>query len=338
MSQFRKEYLEQPLALKNTLENFLISNFRDNANIMKSISNKNISNILITGMGSSFYAGYFLANYLNSNQIPAYVVEATDLAYFGNSQIRNDTLVVAISRGGESDEIKEALKYVNKDNFVLAITEEDQGYLASHSNGTFYTYGGDEIAPTTKSFLCTLGVSLLFADWLIDGRILKEKSEKLLAIPNLVESILDDEDKIFNLTNKFKIKSKVNVLGRGLSYAIARQSGLIFKEEAGIAAEGLSTNDFQHGHIFALSDEHLIVMLSNSGLIGDLDDKLILKLKDKKGDLLLISDYLPPNHKISHYLIPSVEKHLSPMLQIIAIEIMLENLKPNGKSNYLDNQ
>lgn len=336
MSQFKKEYLEIPNVLRKTINNFYSSDNEKNIKTLNTILNKKFTNILFSGMGSSYYAGRYISSYLNSLGYFSNVIESTDLAYFNKNHINDNTLIVMISRSGESKEVVQAINKINKQNYILGVTEESDGFLAKNSNSNFYIYGGEELAPTTKSYFCTLGVLLLLGYWLTEGEIDNERKNKLFVVADIVEELLNNERKISNITSTLKHIKNINITGRGPSLSVALQAGLVFKEEAGLPAEGFSTNDFEHGHNYALSRDHLLIILSNKGLIGELDKEFIKTLKNEPNKNILISDYeILETSNIQNILIPSVEEHLIPMLQMIILNIIIEQLKFGGKSNYL---
>ena len=106
MVQFFQEIQEQPQALLQT------------ANFYKSVEGKSVlsqiselwcsgkyRNILLTGMGSSYFIANATASLLNSYKIPAYALNAGELLHYQISLISPESLIICISQSGESYEV-----------------------------------------------------------------------------------------------------------------------------------------------------------------------------------------------------------------------------------------
>lgn len=98
MVQFFQEIQEQPQALLQT------------ANFYKSVEGKSVlsqiselwcsgkyRNILLTGMGSSYFIANATASLLNSYKIPAYALNAGELLHYQISLISPESLIICIS-------------------------------------------------------------------------------------------------------------------------------------------------------------------------------------------------------------------------------------------------
>lgn len=340
ISQFRKEFNEQGRSLQFTLNNFISDGFKDFKAIEGLIEKNNISNVIITGMGSSYYASFVMSNLLNLNGFASFVIETTDLAYYGLDLIKSDTLVITVSKSGESNEIIDFINKINNKKNLIGITDEIESTLGTNSNIILRTYAGSEEAPTSKSFICTIGLQLALAYYLIK-RDFNNQINELLKLCDLLDNlIIENEQKINNLKEFVGELNYINILGRGPSLAVALQCSLVFKEEAKVFAEGMSSNAFLHGADLLVDKNYLSIVLSPEGLTSHLDDDLIKHITGKNGKVIVVTnrERLYKDDRVFEINIPNIDEHKSTLLQYVPLEMIIDKLNPLGFSNYLNNK
>ena len=110
MSQFLAELMEQPDVLRATLDRCLASGAHCLFQVKRTMQEKKLARLVFSGMGSSYFAPLVVASYLNEHKIPTHVIEAAELAYYGTDVITPDTLLVAVSRSGETIEVRKMLE------------------------------------------------------------------------------------------------------------------------------------------------------------------------------------------------------------------------------------
>ena len=116
MVQFFQEIQEQPQALLQT------------ANFYKSVEGKSVlsqiselwcsgkyRNILLTGMGSSYFIANATASLLNSYKIPAYALNAGELLHYQISLISLEALIICISQSEKSYEVIKLIKKIQRE-------------------------------------------------------------------------------------------------------------------------------------------------------------------------------------------------------------------------------
>ena len=126
-----------------------------------------------------------------------------------------------------------------------------------------YTHAGPEIGvASTKAF--TTQLVALYLMTLYIGQTLKRISKKdrlamiqeLLRIPHDIEKVLEAEDRIQAIAQKYFQAQDFLFLGRGIHYPIALEGALKLKEISYIHAEGYPAGEMKHGPI-ALIDEKM---------------------------------------------------------------------------------
>ena len=98
---------------------------------------KNGRPVIITGMGGSHSAGMLLQYGLIERNIPAFVIESSELLYHQRPLLANNPLIVMISQSGESREVVRLLAELTTrkiDCAVIGITNTPNSTLATHRN------------------------------------------------------------------------------------------------------------------------------------------------------------------------------------------------------------
>ena len=199
---------------------------------------KKVSRIWYVACGSAYHAG-LCAQYVMEDlaEIPVRTELASEFRY-RKMGLASDDLVVVISQSGETADTLAALRKAKEAGVkTLAIVNVVGSSIAREADYVLYTLAGPEIAvATTKAYSCQLvaGDLLAIAFAQVLGRIGDEQVQTLLsdlvAIPDKVEKIIEDKERIQWFASKFAHASDAFVIGRGLDYAIAMEGSLKMKE------------------------------------------------------------------------------------------------------------
>ncbi|MEM6517066.1 MAG: KpsF/GutQ family sugar-phosphate isomerase [Bacteroidota bacterium] len=113
--------------------------------------------VIITGIGKSAIIANKIVATLNSTGTPAVFMHAADAIHGDLGLILKDDVVICISKSGNTPEIKVLVPLIkNANNKMIAITGNDQSFLAKHSDYLLNTYVEKEacpnnLAPTTST-------------------------------------------------------------------------------------------------------------------------------------------------------------------------------------------
>ena len=193
--------------------------------------------------------------------IPVEVEYASEFRY-RDPVIDQGTLVFAISQSGETADTLAAMKETKRKGArVLGIVNVVGSTVARESDGGTYIHAGPEIGvASTKAFTGQLTVLAILA--LQFGR-LKNMSfstgqklvKELKAIPQKIESILEQNETIKRLAQTYTQYKNFFFLGRGANYPIALEGALKLKEVSYLHAEAYPMAELKHGPI-ALIDQN----------------------------------------------------------------------------------
>ena len=138
--------------------------------------------------------------------------------------------------------------------------------IAREADSVFYTLAGPEIAvATTKAYstqlVATYALAIQFAK--VREEISEERYVELIreikTLPEKIEKILKDKERIQWFASKQVNAHDVFFVGRGIDYAICMEGSLKMKEISYIHSEAYAAGELKHGTISLIEDDILVV-------------------------------------------------------------------------------
>ncbi|MFH1790412.1 MAG: SIS domain-containing protein, partial [Candidatus Omnitrophota bacterium] len=168
--------------------------------------------------------------------------------------------------------------------------------ITRETNGVIYTRTGPEIGvASTKAFTSQLVVLVLLALYLgrarraLAGKPAMEILNSLHKIPDLIEKVLQMNDRIAVCAEKFFKKTDFLYLGRHVNYPIALEGALKLKEISYIHAEGYAAGEMKHGPI-ALIDEQLpVIVIATESSVHEKILSNIEEIKARRGIIIALA-------------------------------------------------
>ncbi|MBR6472787.1 MAG: glutamine--fructose-6-phosphate transaminase (isomerizing), partial [Firmicutes bacterium] len=200
-----KEIHEQPKAVRDTLNSAL----KDGNICFKDLNlsdeeMKDISQIYIAACGSAYHVAV-AAQYVIEDlaDIPVRVELASEFRYRSMPYSEN-SLVIVISQSGETADTLAALRKAKERGLrTLAIVNVLGSSIAREADSVIYTLAGPEISvATTKAYSAQLIACYLLAIKLaltkarLDATKASELIEELCTLPDKIEKILQDKERI----------------------------------------------------------------------------------------------------------------------------------------------
>ena len=331
-----KEIFEQPEALRNTLRGRLLMD-EGTAKLggvtLLEEELKQIENITISACGTSWHAG-LIGEYMIEDlvRIPVEVEYASEFRY-RSPVVSDKTLMIVISQSGETADTRAAMHEArSRGARVMGIVNVVGSTIARETDFGMYLHAGPEIGvASTKAFTSQVVALMLFTLLLgrVRGTISVEKGreivEALNALPGQVERVLEQNDAIRELAERYIGASNFLYLGRGYNFPTALEGALKLKEISYIHAEGLPAAEMKHGPI-ALIDENMPVVvvapndavyqkvLSNMQEVKARSGNIIAIVTEGNGDLSKLV-----HHKIE---VPRTIDMLTPVLTTIPLQLL----------------
>ena len=295
MNKFLTEIHEQPQALKKTVawtgsEQGEEAMLQIRAAWMSGAYDK----VVLTGMGSSFFLSYAAALLLSSAVIPAFAVNAGEMLHFQRQLLTEKTLLVAISQSGESYEVVELLKEIMGQAarpLVVGITNEADSTLAKEADYALLCQAGKEDMTSTKTFITSYWIVWQLVEVLKGQTPVAAVGDELATE---IQRLLDDASAVVPKAVAFLHNHTfVQLIGRGVDWATASQTALMFMEATKTPASALLGGEFRHGPL-EMVNEHLAVVIyahSQSGVYAQ-SVKLAEDVLRFGGKVVWVSDKL----------------------------------------------
>jgi glucosamine--fructose-6-phosphate aminotransferase (isomerizing) len=331
-----KEINEQPRAINDTFRGRISANFDDVrlGGLLKEMPRiLEAKRIIIIGCGTSWHAG-LVGEYLIESlaRIPVEVEYGSEFRY-RNPVITKDDVVIAISQSGETADTLAAINLAKEAGaLVIGVCNVIGASIPRETDAGVYTHAGPEIGvASTKAFTAQVTVLTMFALMLgyRKGNLAEEKYKQLIkelvGIPEKIEEVLQSNDYIKELAQKFSHVHNALYLGRGYLFPVALEGALKLKEISYIHAEGYPAAEMKHGPI-ALIDENMPVFVlairdsSYEKIVSNIQE-----VKSRKGKVIaLVTKGDMVIRKIADYVIevPEVIEELAPLLTVVPLQLL----------------
>ncbi len=237
-----KEIEEQPESSERLISSFLSVQKPKLKEFSELI--RKCKKVVFLACGTSYHAGLIGSYLLTKLGFDARAVIASEFENF--LHVDSDTLVIAISQSGETMDVVSVLKDIKLKNAkIAAIVNVPYSTVQRLSDCHLETLAGQEICvAATKTFTNQLIAIFAIAKELGLGSIMLEKiPEKILG------TIKGNKEKAKSLAEKIYKKKDIFVLGKAVSYPVAREIALKLKEIPYVHAEGMMAGELKHGTI-----------------------------------------------------------------------------------------
>ncbi len=283
-----KEIFEQPYGIRETMRGRItngIFNFDEFG--LDDDKIKNLKKIQIIACGTSYHSALTGKLVIEKwAKIPVEVDIGSEYRY-RSPLIDANSLFIAITQSGETIDTLAAVKEARKKGAkVIAITNVVGSTISRESDSVIYTHAGPEIGVcATKTFtaqiivMYLIGLYLAKRKKLLSEETLKKFINELEIMPNKVQQILNNADKIKKIADYSYRHTCFLFLGRIYGFPMALEGALKLKEISYIHAEGYAAGEMKHGPI-ALTDTKTIVV----GVIPKdfVYDKMLSNLQEVK--------------------------------------------------------
>jgi glucosamine--fructose-6-phosphate aminotransferase (isomerizing) len=313
MNSYRCDILAQPAALHTTISALAQTIFP--AEIRDGLREGRWRKILLTGMGSSFFALIPLFNRLAAAGYPVWLLETSELIY-SPAWLNSSALIIAASQSGASGEMVHLLEKVTPEIFLIGLTNTVGSPLDRGSAYSLITQAGLESTVSCKTYVTALAAQCWLGDQLCDG---PQEFPGLVDLPDQVDAYLArSSEHIDQLANLLDGIHQMYLAGRGISISSAGTGGLILKESVHIAAEGMSSAGFRHGPIEMVGPETFILIFAGAGETVSLNRRLYQEITRLGGRAALVDT----NGGMGLFDLPSCAPQVLPVLEILPVQMM----------------
>ena len=328
-----KEIYEQPKAVLDTIS----PRIKDDRIVIDELNMteediKNLKRIYIIGCGSAYHVGVTGKYVIEKlTRIPVEVDLASEFRY-RNPILEENSMVIIISQSGETADSLAALRKAQELGVkVLGVVNVVGSTIAREADNVLYTWAGPEISvATTKAYSTQLAalylLAVMFGD--IKGTISTEEYAELLkelrSLPDKIQEILGDKERLQWFASKYANAQDVFFLGRGVDYATSLEGSLKLKEISYIHSEAYAAGELKHGTISLIEDGVLTVAVVTQ---PDLYEKMIsniVEVRTRGGYIFTLTNkgncVMEDTSDFTVY-IPKTHPCFAPSLSVIPLQL-----------------
>ena len=329
-----KEIHEQPKAIADTLNSVLKDGKLDLSAVELSDEEiKKISQIYIVACGSAYHVGV-VAQYVMEDlaKIPVRVELASEFRY-RKPLLDPDGLVIVISQSGETADSLAALRLAkDKGLRTLGIVNVVGSSIAREADNVFYTLAGPEISvATTKAYSTQLIAAYCLAIQFarvrgeITDDVYSTYLEELKTIPDKIEKILEDKERIQWFAAKVANSKDIFFIGRGIDYAVSLEGSLKLKEISYIHSEAYAAGELKHGTISLIEDNILVIGVLTQSELYEKTISNMVECKSRGAYLMGLTTYgkyeVEDTVEFTVY-IPKVDEHFAASLAVVPLQLL----------------
>ncbi len=329
-----KEIHEQPGAVADTLHAYVKEGKIDftEAGLTEEML-KGLERIYIVACGSAYHVGMVGKYVIEGVAETAVEVELASEFRYRNPRLVKNSLVIIISQSGETADSLAALRLA-KDMGVptLGIINVLGSSIAREADFVLYTYAGPEISvATTKAYSTQLIVVYLLAMQcaMAKARLEEVKYNGMLqdleAIPDKMQRVLDDKERIQWFASKYANARDVFFIGRGIDYAISLEGSLKLKEISYIHSEAYAAGELKHGTISLVEDGILVIGVLTQNELFEKTLSNMVEVKSRGAYLMGVTTYgnynIEDTANFSVY-IPKTNPYFATSLAIVPLQLL----------------
>ncbi|MDE5986111.1 MAG: glutamine--fructose-6-phosphate transaminase (isomerizing) [Prevotella sp.] len=335
-----KEIFDQPNVLKDCMRGRLIESPYSNQPevLLSAVKNHRrellqAKRIVIVSCGTSWHAGLIGKQLIEHFcRVPVEVAYASEFRY-SDPVIEPNDVVMAISQSGETADTLAAIRQAKeKGALIFGIVNSVGSSIARESDTGTYIHVGPEIGvASTKAFtgqlvvLTMIALALGMAKGTVQQEEYEETINELVAIPEKIEKILEQNAKIQALSQKFTYAHNFLYLGRAWNYPVALEGALKLKEISYIHAEGYPAAEMKHGPIALIDAEMPVVFIATHHTLYQKNISNMQEVISRQGHIIAI--VTEGDEEIKKMVdevieIPSTLACLAPLLSVIPLQLL----------------
>ncbi len=329
-----KEIHEQPKAVKDTLSSVIKDDAIDLSAVpLTDEEIKRYEQIYIVACGSAWHVG-MAAQYVLEDlaQVPVRVELASEFRY-RKMPLNKNALVIVVSQSGETADTLAALRMAKEKGLdTMAVVNVVGSSIAREADKVFYTLAGPEISvATTKAYSAQIAamycVAVQFAKdrGTIDEEKYRYYIHELLTLPEKIDKILEDKERIQWFAAKQANAHDVFFVGRGIDYAVCLEGSLKLKEISYIHSEAYAAGELKHGTISLIEPGTLVIGVLTQSELHEKTVSNMLECKSRGAYLMGLTAY--GNYSVEDQVdftvyVPKVDEHFMGSLAVVPLQLL----------------
>ena len=289
--------------------------------------------VVLLGMGTSLHAAMVGRTWIESlARIPAEADNSSEFRY-RDPVIDEKTLVVSISQSGETADTLAAMEEAaRKGAHQITLCNYEGTQTTRIADATILIRAGLEIGvASSKTFVCSLTALYILALFLgikrgtLDRERLQTELQDLARLPEMLGTLLSDQDQYEALARKYASRSDFLYLGRGINFPLAMEGALKLKEISYIHAEGYQAGEMKHGPISLIDETMPVVALAPRDALYEKMLNNVSEAKARGGTVIAVAtegdtDIADKADDVIY--IPAASPMVIPMLMAVPMQLL----------------
>lgn len=313
--------LDEIKSQKEVLIDTYIKNLDKVIELAEIIKKSNKTHIEIVARGSSRNATDLFKYELESNTSyrVSYVYPSTITKY--NGSLNKDSIYIAVSQGGRGEDLRICMRKAKEIHaLTIAVTNEENTPLNDIADHSLYLKVNKELSmAATKTFTSEMLVLEMLA-FALQGKDLN----KLKTVNSLIDSLIENEEKIVEFASSLKDIKNLFVITRGKLLGVGKEICCKLQETCFINANCFASSDFMHGPLALVDKTFNVLFLVPNDDTNDDVINLLNKVKENNGNIYAISkDNIDDINLLK---IDNVDEDLYVFLMTYAIQLVSAHL------------
>jgi glucosamine--fructose-6-phosphate aminotransferase (isomerizing) len=315
MNQYIQDILSQPAALRTALDNHSPS-------ALENIRLEDYDRIVLSGMGSSYYAAYPALIELSKQSIPVQLVNGAELLHSLSGMVGSRTLLWLNSQSGRSAELVHLLESIKPTPPALLLTfvNDESSPMGQRADVRLAIHAGQEATVSTKTYINMLAVNLLAAVQLTGGHIEMVLRDMHAAADAMASYLTNWESHVQELDSILGQFEELYILGRGSSMSAVWNGSLNNKEAAKCSFEGMHAADFRHGPLEVVQPGFVALLFAGSAQTSALNRDLARDILSYGGKVIWIDSVVDP--ELPAFLLPNASELTRPLVEILPMQML----------------
>lgn len=306
-----KEIEEQPLAMRNIVENYKTLGFSTEL----TTSLKAAKRIYIVASGTSFNAGLICKDIIETKlSIPVEVVLGSEFGYATNI-ISDGSFFIFLSQSGETADSMLVFNQVKGKYPILAVTNVRGSQMDRNADFSLNIFAGIEVAvASTKAYTAQIAVVAMLIYTIAEDDSIYQQLEQ---IASNQEALIKDKQTFENVAAKLKNYQEVFYLGRLQDYALCAEASLKIKEISYINVSAFAAGELKHGTISLIDNSKLTVALLHDPKVSDNTRSNVQEVRARDGEVLIFSTTDTAREGDTYVINADCDTQLKPLVTIL---------------------
>ncbi len=250
-----KEIMEEPAAVERLTQSLGREQKPAFDRLVRMI--RGAKKVFFAACGTSYHASLLGSFFLHQLGIENQTLIASEFRHYAN--IHPDTLVIALSQSGETLDVIDALKYTRENGGkIAAVVNVPHSTVQRLSDVSLEILAGPEVCvASTKAFVNQAALLLRLAQEFGFRVNLNNLAER-------IRGLVRQKVAIRKMARRISGSRDVYIIGRGLTYPVAREISLKIKEVSYIHAEGMMGGELKHGTLALIEPGTPVISLVNN--------------------------------------------------------------------------